>query len=105
MDKMSKDELWIAKIRRKGFSLLNSRLLTPEECFPEDISRDLELDKLKIAEFTEEEQEYWGQEYTKCHEDEVYFYNKYIKPEGFPDRTKEDFQRVREFNIGLKKRR
>ena len=31
MDKMNKDELQRAKLRRKGFSLLSSRLLTPEE--------------------------------------------------------------------------
>lgn len=55
MDKMSKDELWKAKLRRKGFSLLSSQLLTPEECFPVDISRDIELGKLKIVRSTEED--------------------------------------------------
>ena len=55
MDKMSKDELWKAKLRRKGFSLLSSQLLTPEECFPVDISRDIELGKLKIVRSREED--------------------------------------------------
>lgn len=54
-NKMSKFELWKLKIRRKGFNILSSYPLTPEECFPEDISRDLELGKLKIVRSREED--------------------------------------------------
>jgi len=41
------------------------------------------------------------EEYEKCKESPAYFYNKYVKPDGFPDATDEDFK----FPIVYPKRR